>query len=68
MVQLGIELPEQVAAELRAFCEKRKERVRHVVAQAIQRHLDNPPPLPSLPPLPPVTVPPKRNGNGRKKK
>jgi hypothetical protein len=65
--QIGLELSEPLVAELRQFA-KRGEYVRDVVEQALRRHFDNPPPRPSLPPLPPVTFLPKRNGNGRKKK
>lgn len=56
--QLGVGIDRSLMAELRAFAEKRGEKIRAVVEMALRRHLDNPPPLPAaVPPLPPVTTP-----------
>lgn len=55
--QIGAEVTEALVDELRAFCSKRGETVRHHLELAIRRHLDNPPPPPAYPPLPPVPPP-----------
>jgi hypothetical protein len=56
---LAVGIDVALMAELRAFVEKRGEKVRAVVEAALRRHMANPPPPPKpaeLPPLPPVTV------------
>jgi len=51
-----IEFPPPLAAEVEAFAKGRGETFKSVVLAALRRHLDNPPPLPTMPPLPPVVV------------
>jgi hypothetical protein len=58
--QLGLELAESLAGELRRFAAGRSETMRQVVEQALRRHMDNPPPIPKLPPLSPVAPPKTR--------
>ena len=56
--QVNAELPTALLDELKQFALSRGEKVREVIAQALRRHMDNPPPPPTaLPPLPPVVAP-----------
>lgn len=52
---LAVGIDEKLLAELRAFVERRGEKIREVVEVALRRHMANPPPPPAAaPPLPPV--------------
>jgi len=53
---LYVELPDELDAELRAYCDRFGLKLADEVRLAIRRHLANPP-LRDVPPLPPVTVP-----------
>jgi hypothetical protein len=58
--QVNAELPVELLDELKRFAKGRGEKVREVIAQALRRHMDNPPPPPVpayAPPLPPVPAP-----------
>ena len=56
--QIALELPMALADELEAFAARRSEKKWEIVAQAIRRHMDNPPPpVREFPPLPPVPTP-----------
>lgn len=62
-----VELPLAFAAEVERFAKSRGETFKTVIEAALRRHLDNPPPLPTLPPLPPVTSPVPAKKKGGKK-
>ncbi|VTR91867.1 unnamed protein product [Gemmata massiliana] len=70
--QINAELPVPLLDELKRFAKDRGEKVRDVLALAIRRHLDNPPPPPrpvEVPPLPPLTsLPEKPAPKGKKPK
>jgi hypothetical protein len=66
--QLSFELPEALVDEAKEFAEKRGEKLREVVSHALRRHMDNPPPLPVLPPLPPVASAPDPAPSAKKKR
>ena len=52
--QVNAELPVELLDEVKAFAEARGQHIREVIARALRRHLDNPPPPPTPdPPLPP---------------
>jgi hypothetical protein len=50
-VQFNLELDGEIVERLRAFAFERREKLRVVVEQALQRHMDDPPPIYKLPPL-----------------
>jgi hypothetical protein len=50
-----VELPEELDAAFRRYCEERGAKLADEIRMAIRRHLQNPPPA-EVPPLPPVTV------------
>lgn len=54
---VAMELPVELTEEAKAFAKGRGEAFKDVVALALRRHLDNPPPPPEpakVPPLPPL--------------
>jgi hypothetical protein len=53
---LYVELPDEIDAELRAYCDRHGLKLADEVRLAIRRHLANPPPK-GVPPLPPLIVP-----------
>lgn len=67
--QIALELPIALADELDAFAARRGEKKWEVVAQALRRHMDNPPPpVREFPPLLPVPTPsgPTKPAKGKK--
>ena len=49
-----LEIPEELLTQVKTFAERRDERFREVVVEALRRHLAYPPP----PPAPPAPLPP----------
>ena len=61
-----LEFPPELAGEVETFAKSREQTFKSVVVEALRRHLQNPPPIPELPPLPPVTVPAPANRKVKK--
>jgi hypothetical protein len=70
--QIALELPIALADELDAFAARRSEKKWEIVAQALRRHMDNPPKVVrEFQPLPPVptalgTPKPMKSAIGKK--
>ncbi|AWM38117.1 hypothetical protein GobsT_37890 [Gemmata obscuriglobus] len=55
--QFNYEIDGALADRFRQFCRDRGETIVGHLEMALRRHMDNPPPVPVLPPLPPVPAP-----------
>ena len=67
-IQINVELDTEQLDRLKAFAEVRGLTLKHVVGRAIERHLDNPPPLIPDPPLPPCGPDPVKKKTAPKTK
>lgn len=64
--QVNMDLPLPLLERAQRFATNRGETFKDVVCQALERHMDSPPPPPEKPKLPPL--PPVREKPGKAKK
>lgn len=72
VAQVNFELPAELLDEAKEFAESRGQTLKYVMARALRRHMDSPPPLLPDPPLEPGEPEPGRAQpapkKGRRKK